>query len=203
MRSDFVQSRRRFLLGAVTAATIVSVSGPALAMNKADAEALIKSVAGEILHIIEEHQSEDRIYREFRALLEKYADIQIIARSSLGFDWRAATSSQRERYVEAFSGYLARKYGKRFREFVGSEIVVRRVRPVKSAFLVESLFTTSGSSPIALDWQVSDKSGSTRIFNLYVEGVSLLATERTEIGILLDKSDGNIDKVIERLNTLG
>ena len=40
-------------------------------------------------------------------------------------------------FTKAFRGYISRKYGKRFREFIGGKIEVRGARPVKSFFEVK------------------------------------------------------------------
>jgi phospholipid transport system substrate-binding protein len=42
---------------------------------------------------------------------------------------------------------------------------------------------------------VSDRSGSVKFFDLLIEGISLLKTERTEIGAMLDARRGNIDQL--------
>ena len=43
-----------------------------------------------------------------------------------------------------------------------------------------------GQDDIAVDWQVSDRSGSAKVVNLVIEGVSMLANERAEVGAMLE-----------------
>jgi phospholipid transport system substrate-binding protein len=50
---------------------------------------------------------------------------------------------------------------------------------------------------------VSDRSGQNKFFNMPIEGVNLLLTERTEIGAMLDKRRGNIDALIKDLLKAG
>jgi phospholipid transport system substrate-binding protein len=38
---------------------------------------------------------------------------------------------------------------------------------------------------------------------MFIEGVNLLLTERTEIGAMIDRNRGNIDKMIADLRALG
>ena len=47
---------------------------------------------------------------------------------------------------------------------------------------------------------MSDKSGRLLFFNLIIEGVNMLASERTEIQAMLDKAGGDINKLIVALN---
>ena len=52
---------------------------------------------------------------------------------------------------------------------------------------------------VAVDWQISERSGQARVVNLVIEGVSMLATERAEVGAMLEASRGNVDGVIGQL----
>jgi len=57
-----------------------------------------------------------------------------------------------------------------------------------------------GQDDIAVDWQVSDRSGSPRVVNLVIEGVSMLANERAQVGAILDAQRGSIDGLIAQLD---
>ncbi|MGE4325248.1 MAG: ABC transporter substrate-binding protein, partial [Pseudodonghicola sp.] len=50
-------------------------------------------------------------------------------------------------------------------------------------------------------FHVSDRTGKELFFNIYIEGVNMLLTERTEIGSMLDARQGSIDKLITDLKT--
>jgi ABC-type transporter MlaC component len=53
-----------------------------------------------------------------------YADVPTIARSVLGRRRKSASKGQMSGYTKAFQGYISRKYGRRFREFIGGRIEV-------------------------------------------------------------------------------
>jgi phospholipid transport system substrate-binding protein len=59
-----------------------------------------------------------------------------------------------------------------------------------------------GESPFEVRWHVSDKAGKSLFFNIIIEGVNMLASERAEIGAMLDKRKGNIDALIEDLKAV-
>jgi len=202
MPSNSSISRRGFALGAMLLAPAVTLPFPALALDDKEASDLIGQLVSDLNKIINSGKAETAMFRDFENLFNKYADVPIIARSSLGAPWRSATSAQKSSYTSAFRGYMARKYGRRFNEFKGGNIVVNSSRQVKSGFLVSSTVHISSSAPFAVDWQVSDKSGANKMFNLYIEGISLLATERTEISAMLDKRGGDLDVLIRDLKSL-
>jgi phospholipid transport system substrate-binding protein len=121
----------------------------------------------------------------------------------LGNDGRSATASQKRAYSAAFETYVARKYGRRFREFIGGRLEVTGVKQVKKWYEVSAVAYLNGQSPFEVTFLVSDRSGDNRFFNLYIEGINMLLTERTEIGSMLDKRRGDIDALIEDLRQAG
>jgi len=202
MPNNSHMSRRGFTAAMASLAAAPLFPLQALALDDRGAKALIDKLVGDLNAIINSGKPEAVLFRDFEALFNKYGDVPIIARSSLGVAWRTSSGSQRSRYVKAFSGYMARKWGKRFREFEGGKIVVSKAKKAKGGFLVNSMAHLQGQAPFAIDWQVSNKSGKDLMFNLYIEGISLLATERTEIAAMLDKRNGNVDTLIRDLNKI-
>ena len=99
--------------------------------------------------------------------------------------------------------YLARKYGKRFRDFKGSEIEVTGARKVKSFQEVRAIAKLRGQSPFTVAFMVSDRSGRDKFFDLLIEGVSLLKAERSEVGAMLDRVGGNVDNLVTELKRQG
>jgi phospholipid transport system substrate-binding protein len=141
------------------------------------------------------------MFADFADIFARYADVPTIARSALGVASRSASDAQMSAFTKAYQGYISRKYGRRFREFIGGKIEVVDARPVKSYFEVISVAHLQGEAPFDLRWHVSDKSGKNLFFNIIIEGVNMLASERTEIGSLLDRQGGNLDALIEELRT--
>ena len=76
-------------------------------------------------------------------------------------------------------------------------------RKAKSNIEVQSTAKLRGHAPFAVSWLVSDKSGQPKIFNIIIEGVNTLTSERAEIGAMLDKRRGDIGKLTADLKKLG
>ena len=103
----------------------------------------------------------------------------------------------------AINTYLARKYGKRVRDFKGSQIKVTDARKVKSFQEVRAVAKLRGQSPFQVSFMVSDRSGRDKFFDLLIEGISLLKAERTEVGAMLDRRRGDVDALIADLKKAG
>jgi phospholipid transport system substrate-binding protein len=56
-----------------------------------------------------------------------------------------------------------------------------------------------GQSPFRVDFWVSDASGRTKFFNIIIEGVNMLLSERSEIQAMLDQRRRDIDRLIADL----
>ncbi|MFV0513027.1 MAG: phospholipid-binding protein MlaC [Jhaorihella sp.] len=193
--------RRFFLKSAAAALAVLPL--PALALNESGARKLVDAVVADINRVIASGKSESAMIRDFEKIFVRYGDVPIMARYALGVDGRRATPAQMRAFTQAFQGYISRKYGKRFREFIGGKIEVRSARPIKAGYEIKSTAYLRGEAPFEVTFLVSDKSGKDKFFNMYIEGVNMLLTERTEIGAMLDKRGGDIDKLIADLGRAG
>ena len=196
-------SRRNLIAAGAASVALGALALPARALTEARARALIDQVVSDINGVISSGRSLPQMITDFERIFGRYADVPIIARSTLGPDANRATPAQLRAFTEAFRGYMARKYGKRFNEFVGGRIEVRDVREVKTWHEVRSTVYLPGQAPFEVSFLVSDRSGKDLFFDMIIEGISLRLSERTEIGAMLDRRRGDINALIEDLKRAG
>lgn len=196
-------TRRGLLSMAAVGALLAMLPAPALALTDAQAKALIDTALGEVYRVINSGKPEAAMFKEFEAIFTKYADVNTIARSALGVAARSASAKDLADYTLAFRGYIGRKYGRRFRDFIGSKIEVVSARQVKSFWEVKSIAHLKGQAPFETLWHVSDKSGKNLFFNIIIEGVNMLAAERSEVGAMLDGARGDMRGLIATLQKSG
>ena len=197
------QYTRRSATGLIGAAlaTFTLVPTTASALSNASAKKLVNSLVGEINRVIASGKPEKSMYRDFERIFAKYGATSYISAYAMGHDGRRASGAQKKKFSKEFQTYLARKYGSRFREFIGGRLEVQSVRPVKSWFEVKTTAYLRRDSPFAVTFLVSNRTGRDKFFNMFIEGINLLLTERTEIGAMIDRRGGNIDKMIADLRT--
>ncbi|MFY0679159.1 MAG: ABC transporter substrate-binding protein [Thalassovita sp.] len=201
MKIDF--TRRQTLTAIGAAALVGATPNMSFAMTEHNATVLVDRLVADINKVIGSSKSETAMYKEFERIFSRYADVPTIATYALGADGRSATASQKREFTTVFQRYISVKYGKRFREFVGGKIEVQGARKVKNFIEVKTLAHLRGEAPFEVVFLVSDRSGKDKFFNLFIEGINMLLTERTEIGSMLDKRRGNIDAVIADLRAAG
>ena len=163
-----------------------------------DSQQLVGELYSELVATSLKELTIDQQEVELKKLFQKYVDVPIIARAILGKSWRDANSDQRERFIYAFKTYVSNKYGKQFSEFKGTklQIVKSRDTQTKAGVLVSTEVLVPGNTPLKVVWQVSDGSGSLKLIDMRVEGISMLSTERQEFRSKLKKFNGSIDDLI-------
>ncbi|WP_435165891.1 MlaC/ttg2D family ABC transporter substrate-binding protein [Falsirhodobacter sp. 1013] len=195
-----VLTRRALAGGLVVGGLALTLPGFARAQSGADAaRRAVEQAVASVNQIIASGQSEQQMYDDFERVFATYADVPTIARSTLGVAARQATPAQLQAYTQAYQGYVSRKYGRRFREFIGGKIQVTGVNPIKSYYEVVSTASSRSSSGADVRWHVSTNSGSPKFFNIIIQGVNMLASERTEVQAILDQQGGSIDRLTQAL----
>ena len=180
-------NRRAVLAGGVAAALLPL---RAFALTETAATSYVESAISDFFAVINSNQSEAQMLHSFEQVFTPYADVNIIAQSVLGPPYRSLTSAQKRAFSSAFGHYLSNKYGRQFREFRGATITVTRAQDAGSKGVL---------SPFSLDWQISDRSGRTKIINLIIEGISLLSSEREEVRAMLDARRGDVTALTNHL----
>ena len=116
---------RRFFIAGL-GSTLIVPAMPSFAMTQGGAYKLVNSLVNDINGVIASGKSETTMYQEFERIFERYSDTSYISAYAMGVDGRRATSAQKRAFSNAFHTYIARKYGKRFQEFIGGRLEVKR-----------------------------------------------------------------------------
>lgn len=193
-------SRRGFIAFGGASVMTTALPMPALALTGGQAETLVNSAVADINGVISSGASVNSMVRSFKGIFDRYADTSYLAAYALGNDGRSASNAQKGAFADAFGTYLADKYGRRFNEFAGGRIEVQGSRSVNSYIEVRTLAILRGQSPFQVDFHVSDRPGRPVFFNLIIEGINMLLSERAEIGAMLDARGGDLDALIRDLS---
>ena len=193
-------SRRATVFGIASSVFLALPMAPAFALTEKDARKLVANVVREINTLLNSGKPVKQVAADLEQTLAKYADVPTIARGALGITWRSASATQRMKFSQEFQGYLARKYVRRFTnlsearfEYIGS----REIK--KDRFEIVTLTKGPGSQRYEVRWHIWERQGKPRVFNIVIDGVNLLAVERSMVGNLLDRYNGNMDKLIAAL----
>ncbi|MCK8483362.1 ABC transporter substrate-binding protein [Aliiroseovarius sp. S2029] len=198
MGNDTTLTRRAVLGGLAGLGLVALLPGRAwAAISASKAESLIGQVVSDINGIINSGASESAMIKRFEGVFAKYAAVSYIAQSALGVDGRSASAAQKREFTKAFQGYIAQRYGSRFREFQGGRIDVVGTSEGKNVYEVLTQTTLKGKSPFDVIFIVAKRDG--KFIDMVVEGISIVKSERKEIGAMLDRRGGDLNKLIADL----
>ncbi len=195
-------TRRAVLAQATAAAAVLAMATPTYAVTTSQAQGMVDLLVRDVNAVIASGKSENAMLRDFEVIFDRYANVPYIAAYALGNERRRFTSAQMDQWIGVFRAYISRKYGRRFREFIGGQIVVVESRSVPNGVEVETTAILQGQAPFQVDFLVADFSGRPLFVNLIIEGINMLLSERTEILAMLDQRGGDIDRLIADLPQL-
>ena len=175
---------------------------PSYSLERVKAEDLIKNISYEVNNVISSGLDEETVIVQLEDIFKKYADTNIMALTTLGATRRIASQAQLNEFKEAFQIYFLNKYARRFRELRDGKISIISSRLVRSSVEVKTRIRLIDWAPFEVIWLVSDRSGEVKIFNIIIDGINLLSSERTEIGVMLDNRKGDIDLLSSDLRSM-
>lgn len=200
-----MQFTRRAALAAMIAAGATATIGrsSAHALETEAAESFVKNVAERLIALVRSPQEFEAKRVAFRDLLNEAAAMPLIGRIAIGAPWRQMSDPQKTEYISVLTEYLSRIYTKRFAEYSGETLaVVGSSDRGKKGVFVQTRVERAGSEPLKVEWRVTDRTGSIQILDIYVEGVSLLITQREDFRGQLEKNGNDIDAFLARLKSL-
>ena len=195
-----MMQRRVFL--AASAAALALVRRTAIAAISAEnakkfidnlGEDAISSLTGSTL------SAQERETR-FRALLVAHFDMLGISKFVLGRYWKIAKPDQQTEFQKLLGDLLTQSYAKTFAQYAGEKFKVTGAHGNDDgSTMVNSSVDRPNGDIIRLDWRVEDQSGTTKITDLLVEGVSLRTTHRSDFASAIQSNGGTVAGLLDAL----
>ena len=150
-------------------------------------DALVKDTVDKIMLAIETDKNISagdmlKTIEFVEAQVAPHFDFPRMARLAVGRPWRQATPEQRETITQEFRILLIRSYASAFTRFKGIKIEVLPLKPSENPdwALVESVIKlpTAVAQPISLNYDMERIDGSWKVFDLQIDGASLIINNR-------------------------
>jgi phospholipid transport system substrate-binding protein len=168
-------------------------------------EELVKKITQDVLETIKKDKqlaSGDR-QRAVKLAEEKilpHVDFEEATRLAVGRGWAQASPEQKKKLVTEFRNMLVRTYSNAIGAYEGQTMKVMpvRMKPGDTDVTVHNQFIRPGGKPVLVDYSMRKTEKGWKIYDIVVEGVSLVLTYRSEFDAVV-KQDG-IDGLIKRLS---
>jgi phospholipid transport system substrate-binding protein len=144
----------------------------------------------------------EAMFQEQRAeiwkIIHDIFDFRIISMMALAREWRSFSPKQQDEFTDAFADLLKNNYLNKIQGqfhdeevvFLGQDILSEKKAVVKSKVLRQQ-------TEIPMDYKVALSRGKWRIYDINIEGISLIKNYRTQFKSILAKETP--DQLIERL----
>jgi len=179
-------------------------SGSVMSSPSVAPGALVEATANEMLATIKaerENLEKDpqRIYQLVDKIVLPHFDFPRMAKRVLGKYWRKATPTQRKDFTQVFRELLVRTYANSLTEYADQEIVYLPVRQKSGAkkVSVRSEVELASGTPIEVAYSLSVNGERWMVYDIKVDGVSLVTNFRSSFSREIDQS--GIDSLVEKL----
>ena len=144
-------------------------------------------------------QNPEQIYDLVQSILLPHFDFQRMSQWVMGQHWRQASTAQREEFIDRFRTLLVNTYGKALLDY-SNETVIFHNAPAPSGddVTVRSEVQQTTGSPIPINYRLHNRDGNWKVYDVSVEGVSLVTNYRSQIDSLV-RQEG-IDGMLRKLN---
>jgi phospholipid transport system substrate-binding protein len=179
------------------------IAAPALAQELAPDD-LVRKVTADVLTSIQSDkqlQAGDR--KKALALAEQkilpYVDFREAASLATGRAWQTASPAQQTQIVAQFRSMLVRIYSNAIDVYRGQTMKVLPMRqpPTATEAVVRNQYLSPGRPPVSVEYAMKKEADGWKIYDITVEGVSLVLTYRAEFDQITRTS--GIDGLIRRL----
>lgn len=168
-------------------------------------DALVKETTDKLLSELTSNrkvlmEDNSKLYKLVDELVLPHFDFERMSRLVLGKHWRSANDQQRDQFVEQFKNLLVRTYATALFEYTGQKIVYKPFRLKQGATLavVKTEILQQEGPKIPFHYSLKlDESGVWKIFDIRVDGISLVTNYRTSYGQMIQNN--GIDSLISSL----
>lgn len=177
---------------ALVLALATALSAPVVAWGGPPTEQL-RGHIDRVLQVLEDPALRDPARApERRAAVRQIAneifDFPETARRSLGPHWRSRTATEREEFVTLFGDLLERSYISRIELYGGERIqYVGDVVEGDQARVQSKLITKAGTE-VPIEYRMLRRGERWRVYDVVIEGVSLVASYRTQFNRIIRSS---------------
>ena len=141
-----------------------------------------------------------KMYGLVSEMIFPHFDFGVMSQWVLGQYWAEADDTVREAFVDQFRKLLVRTYATALLEFSNQSITYPPVDQTagEHTAMVKQEISQPGAESIPISYRLHNKSGAWKVFDISVDGISLVKTYRASFSSMI--RNNGLDGLIESLN---
>lgn len=179
-------------------------SPAAYAATEAQASTYISNISTNAVDIIKNKSlAKPQKAKQLETIFNTSVDFPWVARFVMGHYWREANDAQRTRYTSLYQKFLVLHYASLFSGYSGGSFKILYSRDDgDNEFTVGMQIQgdDGNSEPVVIEYKIrADTKNKFKVFDVIIEGVSMLASQRSEFaGILNNKGVDYLSDQLEK-----
>jgi len=181
----------------ITAALAIAATGillfPALAAASAATDQLKASIDGVISILsdpsLKKPEMAAKRREKIREKIEERFSFHEMAKRSLGKEWRARSTEERQEFVVIFGQLIQNSYVEKIEGYSDEKVLYENEVLRKRTAVVKTRIITKEGTDIPLDYRLIEKpAGTWMVYDVIIEGISLVRNYRTQFSSELRSS---------------
>ncbi|MCB4810789.1 ABC transporter substrate-binding protein [Methylovorus menthalis] len=178
-----------------------------LALADVAPDVLVKSTADEVLTIVKKDKDiqagdQKKIFALAEEKILPNFDFDRVSRMVLGKNWSRASKEQQDAFQKEFRSLMLRTYATALGKYRNQTINYKplRAEPSDKEVTVKTEIVQPGGQPIAVDYSLEKTGEAWKVYDIVIEGVSLVTNYRGQFSNEIRQSgmDGLIQKLADK-----
>ncbi|NOT68363.1 MAG: ABC transporter substrate-binding protein [Methylophilaceae bacterium] len=183
-----------------------------LVMAETAPDVLVKTTADDVLAIVKKDKDiqagdQKKIFALAEEKILPNFDFDRVSRLVLGKNWARASKDQQANFQREFRSLLLRTYATALSKYRNQTIEYKplRTQTDPNNAVVKTQVIQSGSQPIAIDYSLNKTASGWKVYDIVIEGVSLVTNYRGQFNDEIRQSsmDGLIQKLADKNKQAG
>ena len=187
----------RPFVASLVAALVLILASPVYAGAPTDT---LKGTVDRIVQILADPALQDKPEQrraEVRKIAEGIFDYPDTARRALGPHWSARSPQEQQEFAKLFADLLDRAYVSKIELYQGERVRYVGETAEGDEATVKTVIATKKSSDIPVDYRMHRKDGRWLVYDVIIEGVSLVSNYRTQFNKIVQTE--SYDALVLRL----
>jgi phospholipid transport system substrate-binding protein len=134
-----------------------------------------------------------------RKVANQIFDFEETAKRALGPHWAARTPAERKEFVALFTDLLERSYVTRIEQYGGEKVMYAGDQVTGDQAIVKTRIASKTGTEIPVDYRMQKMSSGWRVYDVNIEGVSLVSNYRTQFNKIVQTE--SYQALVDRLKS--